>query len=364
MNSNALKSAQKASENSQKTTKINKNAKQNANQKMGENSPKIPTEQKTKSPQTNAKIAQKTPQNANKNAKTPQKFTKNTQNSTQKAAKRLKIALVQMHAVPYKCEQNLQKALNLAQKACKKGVRLIVLPELFDNGYCVGDKDGEFGIDFKKATHPTFRALSEFARVQNAYIIACSIEKSGKKLYDTAFIISPKGKLVGKHRKIYLWDTEKRRFERGKKYEIFKLNFDDFSVSVGLQICYELGFGESARALALKGAELLVYPSAFGKARAYNWDLLSRVRALENGCFVLACGLSGGCFDKHFKQSVEFAGASRVVSPKGKIIREATNNDECIICELDLNEIKSQRKALPYLKDFDKKMIKRAFEGV
>ena len=311
------------------------------------------------------KSAQKASKNSRKFAKVGEKFTKNAEkispkNTKKLLVKKLKVALVQMHAKPYECAQNLQKALNLARQGCEKGARLVVLPELFDNGYCVSDKDRDFGIDFKKP-HPTLQALCEFAKAQNAYIIACSIEKSGAKLYDTAFIVSPKGKIVGKHRKIYLWDTEKRRFERGKKYEIFRLNFGKFSVKLGLQICYELGFGEGARALALKGAELLAYPSAFGKARAYNWDLLSRVRALENGCFVLACGLSGACIDRVSSKNVEFAGNSRVVSPKGKIIKNAQNDDECIVCELDLSEIKAQRKALPYLKDFDKKMIKRAF---
>ncbi len=305
--------------------------------------------------------AQKSAQKASKNS---QNFTKNaTKNAKKSLGKRLKVALVQMHAKPYECAQNLQKALNLARQGCEKGARLVVLPELFDNGYCVSDKDRDFGIDFKKP-HPTLQALCEFASTQNAYVIACIIEKSGAKLYDTAFIVSPKGKIVGKHRKIYLWDTEKRRFKQGKKYEIFSLNFGKFSVKLGLQICYELGFGEGARALALKGAELLIYPSAFGKARAYNWDLLSRVRALENGCFVLACGLSGACVDRVSGKNVEFAGNSRVVSPKGKIVKNAQNDDECIVCELDLSEIKAQRKALPYLKDFDKKMIKRAFGSV
>lgn len=278
---------------------------------------------------------------------------------------KLKVALIQMNATPYKLKENLHLALQMAQKACEQGARLIVLPELFDSGYCVRDKDFEFGIDFKSPIlHHSFKALSEFARKNAVYIIACSIEKARKSLYDTAFIISPKGKLVGKHRKIYLWNGEKKRFSRGKDYEVFSLNFGEFKVKVGLQICYELGFGESARILALKGAQMLVYPSAFGKARAYNWDLLSKARALENGCFVLACGLSGSAFDRNSKENLEFTGDSRVVSPKGKVLQKASELDECVLCELDLDEIVPQRKALPYLKDFDLKLIKKAFANL
>ena len=279
--------------------------------------------------------------------------------------KKLKVALIQMNATPYEFKANLQLALQLAQNACKQGAKLIVLPELFDNGYCVSDKDGEFALDFDKPhKHLTFKTLAEFAKENGVHLIACTIEKAGKKLYDTAFIISPKGKFVGKHRKIYLWNGEKKRFYSGKDYEIFALNFGEFKVQVGLQICYELGFGEGARILALKGAEILVYPSAFGKARAYNWDLLSKTRALENGCFVLACGLSGAAFDKNVNANLEFAGDSRVVSPKGEVLANASKLNECVLCEINLDEINAQRKALPYLKDFDTNLTKKAFEKI
>lgn len=279
--------------------------------------------------------------------------------------KKLKVALIQMNSKPYKLKENLRLALKMAQIACTQGARLIILPELFDSGYCVSDKDAEFGIDFKKpAKHLTFKTLSEFAKTNSVYIIACGIEKERKSLYDSAYIISPKGKFVGKHRKIYLWNGEKERFSCGKDYELFTLEFDEFKVKVGLQICYELGFGEGAKILALKGAEILIYPSAFGKARVYNWDLLSKARALENGCFVLACGLSGNAFDKKSGINLEFAGNSRIVSPKGKVLKNANELNECIVCELDFSQIIEQRKALPYLKDFNTKLAKKGFAKI
>ncbi|MDU9719343.1 carbon-nitrogen hydrolase family protein, partial [Helicobacter pylori] len=166
---------------------------------------------------------------------------------------------------------------------------------------------------------------------------------------------------VGKHRKIYLWGDEKSRFKRGKKYEVFTLDFGDFSAKVGLQICYEIGFGVGANLLALQGAEVLIYPSAFGKARAYNWDLLSRARALENGCFVCACNHSGEETSAKLKQTLEFAGDSRIIAPNGKIIVQATKLNEVIIAEMDLNEAALQRQKIPYLQDFDTKLAKKGF---
>ncbi|GAA8189683.1 carbon-nitrogen hydrolase family protein [Helicobacter pylori] len=288
---------------------------------------------------------------------------------TKNSAKRiLKTAVIQMQSKPYALNENLQLALNLAKEAHNKGVNLIILPELFDSGYYVNDKDADFGIDLKAIEHgeetlknETLRALSGFAKSSDTHIVACSIEKTNKKLYDSAYIIPPKGGIVGKHRKIYLWGDEKSRFKRGKKYEVFTLDFGDFSAKVGLQICYEIGFGVGANLLALQGAEVLIYPSAFGKARAYNWDLLSKARALENGCFVCACNHSGGETNAKLKQTLEFAGDSRIIAPNGKIIAQATKLNEVIIAEMDLNEVALQRQKIPYLQDFDTKLTKKGF---
>ncbi|WQS97773.1 carbon-nitrogen hydrolase family protein [Helicobacter pylori] len=288
---------------------------------------------------------------------------------TKNPAKRiLKTAVIQMQSKPYALNENLQLVLNLAKEAHDKGANLIILPELFDSGYCVNDKDAEFGIDLKAIEHgketlknESLSALSNFAKSNKVHLVACSIEKTNKKLYDSAYIISPKGKIVGKHRKIYLWGDEKSRFKRGKKYEVFTLDFGDFSAKVGLQICYEIGFGVGANLLALQGSEILIYPSAFGKARAYNWDLLSRARALENGCFVCACNHSGEETSAKLKQTLEFAGDSRIIAPNGKIIAQATKLNEVIIAEMDLNEVALQRQKIPYLQDFDTKLTKKGF---
>ncbi|WQR75021.1 carbon-nitrogen hydrolase family protein [Helicobacter pylori] len=288
---------------------------------------------------------------------------------TKNPAKRiLKTAVIQMQSKPYALNENLQLALNLAKEAHNKGANLIVLPELFDSGYCVNDKDADFGINLKAIErgeetlkNESLRALSDFAKSSDTHIVACSIEKTNKKLYDSAYIIPPKGGIVGKHRKIYLWGDEKSRFKRGKKYEVFTLDFGDFSTKVGLQICYEIGFGAGANLLALQGAEVLIYPSAFGKVRAYNWDLLSKARALENGCFVCACNHSGEETNAKLKQTLEFAGDSRIIAPNGKIIAQATKLNEVVIAEMDLNEVALQRQKIPYLQDFDTKLTKKGF---
>ena len=274
----------------------------------------------------------------------------------------LTVALIQMCPKPYALQENLRLALKLAKDSLKKGANLVVFHELFDSGNCISPRDSDFALDFAKPqNHATFKALSAFAKENAVHIVACGIEKAGGKLFDTAYIITPNGKCVGKHRKIYLWGDEKSRFSKGKKYKVFKLNFGNFSAKVGLQICYEIGLGVGANILALQGSEILIYPSAFGAARAYNWDLLSRVRAVENGCFVLACNHSGIENAESSAETIEFAGDSRIISPKGTIIKKATKLNEAIIAQINLDEIYSQREAIPYLKDLDTKLTKRSF---
>ncbi len=102
--------------------------------------------------------------------------------------------------------------------------------------------------------------------------------------------------MLGKYRKIYLYDNEKKRFNKGKKYPVFELKFEEFKVKVGLGICYEIGFSESARFLALQGAQILIYPAAFGVARSYVWDLASRARLWRAGALSWRQIAVGGSF--------------------------------------------------------------------
>lgn len=266
----------------------------------------------------------------------------------------VKVAFIQMNSKTYDLNGNLKLAMRLALDGVHSGAKLVVLPELFDSGYCVSNQDKSFGIDLEDKHNKTIKALSKFAKKHRIYMIACSIEKNKGRLFDTAYIISKKGKILGKQRKIFLWNTEKQRFSNGGKQQVFSLDIKGFKLKVGIAICYEIGFAEISRNLALDGAQVIIYPSAFGKARSYAWDLLSRARALENGLFVIACNRSGNEFDEKFNQKLEFAGLSRAISPKGEIIAQAQKENECVMSVIDIGQIQEQREAIPYLADLRK----------
>ncbi|MDK8210603.1 carbon-nitrogen hydrolase family protein, partial [Bacillus subtilis] len=90
-------------------------------------------------------------------------------------------------------------------------------------------------------------------------IAGCILEKESDCIYDTCLVVDRDG-IQGTYRKIYLWDQEKQRFQKGDRYEVTQLG----EVTLGMQICYEVGFPEGARVLTLKGANVLIYSSAFG----------------------------------------------------------------------------------------------------
>ncbi|EAI4298571.1 carbon-nitrogen hydrolase family protein [Campylobacter lari] len=277
--------------------------------------------------------------------------------------KKIQVALIQFSPLSYDVSNNINKALFLSKQALEKGAKIIVLPELFNSGYCIEDKDKKYAFSLENLNHPILKILHDLAIKYKAYIIACSIEKDKNKLFDTAYIIGAKG-LVGKYRKIYLWGKENKRFSKGKKYPIFKLKFQNFNIKIGLQICYEVGFSEGARILALQGAQIICYNAAFGKARSYAWDLASRARALENGIFILACNRSGKEISKIDKSLLEFAGNSRIINPKGEILAACEKEEGFIIREIDIDEVKFQRKTIPYLKDLNLKLTQKKLNEI
>lgn len=249
------------------------------------------------------------------------------------------VAAVQMKCFPGNKEKNLQKALILIDDAWNRGAELIVLPELFLTGYRVEEEELALA-----ETIPgyTVERLIKYAREKRVFLSGTIMEAGVKRgvIYNTAFLVGPEG-LIGTYRKVHLWDKEQLRWACGEEFPVFPTPFG----KVGIQICYEVGFPEGARILALKGADMLLYPSAFGLPRLYVWDLATRSRALENGMFLIAANRSGQ------EKDTQFAGHSRIVNPQGKVLTEAQNDDEAIVATLDLAEIIEQRRRIPYLRD-------------
>ena len=247
-------------------------------------------------------------------------------------------------------DPNLQKAGKLVEEAVQAGAKLIVLPELFNTGYRVEERDVELA---EPIPGPTVEWMQQLARTHGVYLVAAILEQGLSKglVYDTAVLVGPEG-LLGTYRKTHLWDVESVRFTKGEEFPVFQTDFG----TIGLQICYEVGFPEGARVLTLKGADIILYPSAFGKAREYAWKIATRSRALENGAFVIAANRTGT-----EKEVTEFGGGSCIVNPWGEVLAEASADDEVIVQEIDLQEVIDQRRRLPYLRDMNKSLFAREY---
>jgi predicted amidohydrolase len=260
----------------------------------------------------------------------------------------LKVAAVQMNCELGNKKANLERAYKLIGDAAEKGAKLVVVPELFSTGYRVEE------IDITLAEiipGETTNWMVELSKKFNITLVGCILEKNQTQglIFDTCVVTSPQG-LEGSYRKTHLWDQEKNRFSKGESLPVFNLEWGN----LGTQICYEIGFPELARVQALKGADIIVYPSAFGKARLYAWDLATRSRALENGCYIIAANRTGT-----EKSETVFGGHSRITSPQGEVLAEATEENEVIISTIDLDEVAKQRKQIPYLRDLDKSLYLR-----
>mgnify|MGYP005860622651 CR=1 FL=1 len=204
------------------------------------------------------------------------------------------------------------------------------------------------------------------ARQHGAYIIATIYEEESPGVYyDSAMVIDPQGQIVGKYRKTHpaaFRSLEKIYFRYGSKYPVFQIH----DWKVGIVICYDLFFPESARCLVVNGAELIVVPfcepNVFMTKASTNipamagvkadkaawldtWRVRMRMRAIENVAYLAACNHSGK------EDQVVYAGGSCIVDPRGNIVAEAGEDENIISVELDRELFISARQNTPFLRD-------------
>jgi predicted amidohydrolase len=163
-------------------------------------------------------------------------------------------------------------------------------------------------------------------------------------IYNSAVMIGGKRGLIGKYRKLFLPGhsvfDEKRHFTPGSNPEVFSTCLGE----IGLAICYDIYFPELARLYAMKGAQILVYPTTSPSARRDFFEALAKARAIENGVFVILCNRAG------VEEGLIYWGGSEVVSPSGVVLAKAKyDEDDVVVAELDLSEVRRVRPFLPML---------------
>lgn len=266
--------------------------------------------------------------------------------------KKLKILAIQMSSVLGDKWENFSKIAELIDKNIKGGTDIIVLPEVWSVGWKPGIfKDSAEDLENSE----TIEFLSEIALKYNVNIIGGSfISKqetgNGKRSFNTCPIINRKGELVATYDKMHLFSyygcDEGKYIQNGKKPVLVEID----GIKIGLSICYDIRFPEIYRAYRKAGADLLINMAAWPKSRAIHWDALSKARAIENQCFMIALTQSG-----LIKKDEYNLGNSRIIDYNGEIISEIKESEGAIFAELKFNEMYKFREKCTVLLDIHDK---------
>ena len=254
---------------------------------------------------------------------------------------------------------NLEKACLKIRQAASSGAGIVCLQELFTTLYfCQTEAYEPFGYA-EPVPGPSTDRLQDLARELEIVIVASLFEKRARGLYhNTAAVIDADGSYLGKYRKMHIPDDpgfyEKFYFTPGDLgYRVFDTRY----ARIGVLICWDQWYPEAARLTALRGAEILFYPTAIGwaaeehsedvrRAQQQAWKTMQLSHAVANGVFVAAAnrvGVEGG---------LEFWGNSFVSDPFGQVIAEAAHQDETVLmASCDLSRIGFYRAHWPFLRD-------------
>ncbi|NQV71893.1 carbon-nitrogen hydrolase [bacterium] len=279
--------------------------------------------------------------------------------------------LINIAAVQFSCTadpaENLATAIKLTRDAAAKGAKIVCLPELFLTRYFCQTEDPanyELAEPIPGPTSEVFESLSAELGVS---IVLSLFEKRTEGLYhNTACVVDPKKGYMGKYRKMHIPDDplfmEKYYFAPG---DLGVRIFETQGIKLAVLICWDQWFPEAARLAALKGAQVICYPTAIGwqpyeqeshgAAQYSAWETIQRSHAVANGCFVVAVNRTG--FEPtsnsgSYPDGIQFWGQSFIAGPDGVIIIQAKEKDEgAFVAPIRLKAIPEQRHGWPFLRD-------------
>ena len=278
-----------------------------------------------------------------------------------------KIALIQMRCGP-EPEENFKRAIQFIRDATKKGAQIVCLPELFRSQYFCQTEDHKNFDLAETIPGKSTSVLGELARELGIVIIASLFEKRSAGIYhNTAAIIDADGKLLGKYRKMHVPDDplyhEKFYFTPGD------LGFQAWPTAqgkIGVCVCWDQWYPEAARLTALRGAEIIFYPTAigwhpsekkkFGAAQYSAWETIQRSHAIANGCYVAAANRIGHevppLAASGRSDGIEFWGQSFICGPDGEVIAKGSvDREEIVLADVEWDHVNEHRTHWPFLRD-------------
>jgi N-carbamoylputrescine amidase len=271
------------------------------------------------------------------------------------------IGLVQMRC-GLDPKENLDKAAERVIEAAKEGAQIVCLQELFRSQYFCQKEDAATFDLAEPIPGPSTETLCKVARDRGVVVIASLFERRAAGLYhNTAAILDADGAIRGLYRKMHIPDDplyyEKYYFTPGDLG--FRAHDTKFG-RLGTLVCWDQWYPEGARLTALKGADVLFYPTAigwhpsekqqYGAAQASAWQTIQRAHAIANGVYVAAVNRVG--HEGPADGGIEFWGGSFVADPFGVIMKEGSRTDEeILVVECDRARIEEVRRNWPFLRD-------------
>jgi N-carbamoylputrescine amidase len=277
----------------------------------------------------------------------------------------VRIALVQM-ACGEDGADNLARALDMTREAAAQDARVVCLPELFRSRYFCQTEDPERFALAEPIPGPTTDAFAALARELDIAVIVSVFERRAPGLYHNSVgVLDGARGLIGRYRKMHIPD-DPRYFEK-YYFAPGDLGFQAFTarnLCLGTLICWDQWYPEAARLTALRGAEVLFYPTAIGwhpeekdrvgKIQREAWETTQRAHAIANGCYVAAANRTGFEPDPSSVQGggIEFWGSSFVAAPDGSVIARAPEAGASILlADIDRSRIAASRHGWPFLRD-------------
>ncbi|ADK15199.1 MULTISPECIES: carbon-nitrogen hydrolase family protein [Clostridium] len=264
----------------------------------------------------------------------------------------VKIGLCQMKVLSCSKKSNIEKAKSMIVQATDKGADIVVLPEMFNCPYDI--KNFREYAEAEYCYGDTLKMLSSVSREKKILLIGGSIPELDQKgnVYNTSFVFNKDGNLIGKHRKMHLFDIDIKNKITFKESKVLtpgnKITIIDTKWGkIGIAICYDIRFPELIRLMALNGAKIVFIPAAFNMTTGpAHWELLFRSRAVDNQIYI--AGISPA---RDINYSYVAYGHSLVVNPWGTITDILDEKEGILISELDLDYINDVRESLPIIKN-------------
>ena len=256
----------------------------------------------------------------------------------------IKVSMLQMSSKIGDVDANCVKIEELVNSGLSSDVDVLILPEVWTVGWDC-EKFLQSAQDLSSSSVINF--LSSIAKKHNINIIGGSfISKQGDKYYNTCPVIDRSGKLVTVYNKMHLYSyygcDESKYVNVGDSPVMVSLD----GVNFGLTVCYDIRFPEIYRAYRKAGADVLVNCAAWGSTKPIPWEVMTKSRAVENQCYMIALTQSGKIKDNEYN-----LGESRIIDYKGEELNSIMSGEGISSAVLNMNEMYDFRQKCAILND-------------